>query len=231
MMRSYEQLSHEVVAGLENVCSKVVEAASKAKRNKASVSLIAVSKSQPSEKVKIALDYGCRIFGENRVQEALLKWDKLKPLYPDTKLHLIGNLQTNKVKEAVALFDFIHSVDRKKLASVISVGFIGDLSSINFLKKALNDEEANIRWDAAVSLAKLGDASGYDILKKLLTRQYYENYPAVNDNEINNSILTILALSTRLESKTFENELKFLANNEKNIKIREFAMKILSEYY
>ena len=121
--------------------------------------------------------------------------------------------------------------NQEKLASVISVGFIGDLSSINFLKKALSDEEANIRWDAAVSLAKLGDASGYDILKKLLTRQYYENYPAVNDNEINNSILTILALSTRLESKTFENELKFLANNEKNIKIREFAMKILSEYY
>ena len=120
MMRSYEQLSHEVVAGLEKVCSKVVEATSKANRNRESVSLIAVSKSQPSEKVEIALEYGYRIFGENRVQEAMLKWDRLKPLYPDTKLHLIGNLQTNKVKEAVALFDFIHSVDRKKLASVIS---------------------------------------------------------------------------------------------------------------
>lgn len=81
--------------------------------------LIAVSKKQPDDKIDEALDAGIRIFGENRVQEAIERWEHRKSSYPDLKLHLIGPLQTNKVKHAVQLFDCIHTLDRKKLARAI----------------------------------------------------------------------------------------------------------------
>lgn len=78
--------------------------------------LIAVSKQQPDEIIEEALNAGLRTFGENKVQEALQRWEHRKKNYPDIKLHLIGPLQTNKVKQAIQLFDIIHTVDREKLA-------------------------------------------------------------------------------------------------------------------
>lgn len=86
----------------------------------AAVDLIAVSKQQPREKIIEALEAGQRIFGENRVQEAQGRWTDLKHAYPDVVLHLIGPLQTNKVKDAVALFDVIHTIDREKLARALA---------------------------------------------------------------------------------------------------------------
>lgn len=86
----------------------------------ADVTLIAVSKQQPLEKVQAVLDAGQRVFGENRVQDAQERWLPLKAQYPDVVLHLIGSLQTNKVKDAVALFDVIHTVDREKLATELA---------------------------------------------------------------------------------------------------------------
>ena len=83
----------------------------------ADVTLIAVSKQQPLEKIQAVLDAGQRVFGENRVQDAQDRWLPLKEKYPDVVLHLIGSLQTNKAKDAVALFDVIHTVDREKLAT------------------------------------------------------------------------------------------------------------------
>ena len=82
-------------------------------------SLVAVSKFQPAEKISEALDAGHRLFGENRVQEALLKWPCLKNKYDGVELHLIGPLQTNKIKEAFKIFDVIEVLDRKKLADAI----------------------------------------------------------------------------------------------------------------
>jgi len=82
----------------------------------ASTTLIAVSKTHSAEQVRPLLEAGHRVFGENRVQEALVKWPALKADYPDIELHLIGPLQTNKTREAVALFDAIHTLDRPKLA-------------------------------------------------------------------------------------------------------------------
>ena len=79
--------------------------------------LVAVAKTHGPERIRPALEAGHRIFGENRVQEALAKWPALKQEYPDIELHLIGPLQTNKVRDAVALFDAIHTLDRPKLAS------------------------------------------------------------------------------------------------------------------
>lgn len=84
------------------------------------VRLVAVSKTFPAEDIVPLLEAGQRVFGENRVQEAQGKWPDLKARYPGVELHLIGPLQTNKAKDAVALFDVIESVDRDKLARVLS---------------------------------------------------------------------------------------------------------------
>ena len=81
-----------------------------------STTLIAVSKTHNAEAIRPLLEAGHRVFGENRVQEALAKWPVLKADYPDIELHLIGPLQTNKTKEAVGLFDAIHTLDRPNLA-------------------------------------------------------------------------------------------------------------------
>jgi pyridoxal phosphate enzyme (YggS family) len=81
--------------------------------------LIAVSKTHGAEAIRPLIEAGHRVFGENRVQEALVKWPSLRAEYPDIELHLIGPLQTNKAKEAVALFDAIHTLDRPKLAHVL----------------------------------------------------------------------------------------------------------------
>lgn len=86
------------------------------KKKTGDIHLVAVSKKQPSEKIQEALDAGHRLFGENRVQEAHEHWAGLRTRYPDLKLHLIGPLQTNKVKDAIALFDVIETLDREKLA-------------------------------------------------------------------------------------------------------------------
>ena len=85
-----------------------------------SPTLIAVSKRQPEERVRAALEAGQRVFGENKVQEAQARWKKLKQNHPGITLHLIGPLQRNKVKEAVTLFDTIHTVDREKLVDALA---------------------------------------------------------------------------------------------------------------
>ena len=84
------------------------------------VTLVAVSKRQPFERIEAALAAGQRVFGENRVQEAATRWGPRRQRYPDLLLHLIGPLQTNKVADAVALFDVIEVVDRPKLATALA---------------------------------------------------------------------------------------------------------------
>jgi pyridoxal phosphate enzyme (YggS family) len=83
-------------------------------------SLLAVSKGQQSEQIRPLLEAGQSAFGENRVQEALAKWPSVKASYPHVALHLIGPLQTNKVRDAVAFFDVIHTLDRVKLADALA---------------------------------------------------------------------------------------------------------------
>ena len=90
-------------------------------RNPADVALVAVSKTKSTTEIRPAIVAGQRLFGENRVQEALAKWPALKIEFPDIRLHLIGPLQSNKVREAVGLFDAIESLDREKLARALAV--------------------------------------------------------------------------------------------------------------
>ncbi|PPR11055.1 MAG: hypothetical protein CFH41_01155 [Alphaproteobacteria bacterium MarineAlpha11_Bin1] len=110
----------KITTKLEGVRSEIVAAANEVGRDPDSVSLIAVSKSQPQELVVAALRSGHRVFGENRIQEAKGKWLALKDAYPDCILHLIGPLQSNKAGDAVALFDIIQTLDREKLAQILA---------------------------------------------------------------------------------------------------------------
>jgi hypothetical protein len=102
------------------VRSRIAAACASAGRSAGSVTLIAVSKTFGIEDIVPALDAGQRIFGENRVQEAKAKWPELRERYAGIELHLIGPLQTNKAREAVALADVIHTLDRPKLARVLA---------------------------------------------------------------------------------------------------------------
>lgn len=105
---------------IEEVCARVAAAERAAGRPEGSVRLIAVSKVQPLERVEAVLEAGHRLFGENRVQEAAGKWPAFRERYPGIELHLIGPLQTNKVRQAVELCDAIQTVDRPKLAAKIA---------------------------------------------------------------------------------------------------------------
>jgi pyridoxal phosphate enzyme (YggS family) len=111
----------EVIAtNLGGVWARIEEAALGAGRPRGAVTLVAVSKTKPTGAVREALAAGQRVFGENRVQEALEKFSSLRNEFPDLTLHLIGPLQTNKVKDAVAHFDVIETVDRPRLAEALA---------------------------------------------------------------------------------------------------------------
>jgi pyridoxal phosphate enzyme (YggS family) len=105
---------------LASVRARIAAAAATDKREASAVTLVAVSKTFGPEHIVPVLEAGQRVFGENRVQEAKTKWPALRERYPGTRLHLIGPLQSNKAKEAVALFDAIHTVDRPKIAEAIA---------------------------------------------------------------------------------------------------------------
>jgi pyridoxal phosphate enzyme (YggS family) len=101
---------------LAEIRGRIAAAEKEAGRLAGSVTLVIVSKTFPAEAIEPLLEAGERVFGENRVQEAAEKWPALKARYPGAALHLIGGLQSNKVREALALFDVIHSLDRESLA-------------------------------------------------------------------------------------------------------------------
>jgi pyridoxal phosphate enzyme (YggS family) len=119
-MTSDESSLAEIPARLRLVEQEIALAARAAGRDPASVKLVAVTKTVPPDVIEEAIGAGQRVFGENRVQEAHAKWPALKERHPDIELHLIGPLQSNKVREAVALFDAIETVNRPKLARALA---------------------------------------------------------------------------------------------------------------
>ncbi len=119
-MAQTPEMSNTPAKQLEGVRGRIAAAARSAGRDAADVELIAVSKTFEAPGILPVLQAGHLLFGENRVQEAKRKWPALKAQFPDTKLHLVGPLQSNKAKEAVELFDAIHAIDRLKIARAIA---------------------------------------------------------------------------------------------------------------
>jgi len=115
-----ETQTHDVAARLAGVRRQIAQACADARRDPAGVTLVAVSKTFGPEAIAPVLGAGQRVFGENRVQEAMAKWPALRAEYSATELHLVGPLQSNKAREAVALFDAIHSVDRPSLCQALA---------------------------------------------------------------------------------------------------------------
>jgi len=112
-------MSEDAKSRLDMIEEKIIRAAKLADRCPEEIELIAISKTQNAAAILPLLDAGHRRFGENRVQEAQSKWPELLEAYPDAELHLVGQLQTNKAEDAVALFDVLHSVDRPSLVKAV----------------------------------------------------------------------------------------------------------------
>ena len=122
-IESASQLTEHLPTGLAAVEEAILRACKEARRDRASVTLVAVSKTFDAGAIEPVIKSGQRVFGENRVQEAKAKWPGLMSAYPGISLHLIGPLQSNKTKEAVALFDAIHSLDRPSLCEALAKEF------------------------------------------------------------------------------------------------------------
>ena len=108
------------LAPLADIRARIAAAAKVARREADEITLVAVSKTQPVEAIHALIVQGQRVFGENRVQEVQAKWPALREANPDVALHLVGQLQSNKAGEAVALFDQIHSLDRPSLLTALA---------------------------------------------------------------------------------------------------------------
>jgi pyridoxal phosphate enzyme (YggS family) len=122
MDRTQDQIENrgDAASRLESVRHDIAQACAAARRDPAGVTLVAVSKTFAADAIAPVLKAGQRVFGENRVQEAMAKWPALKAQHPATELHLVGPLQSNKTKEAVALFNAIHAVDRPSLCEALA---------------------------------------------------------------------------------------------------------------
>ena len=110
----------EIARNLENVRETISQAAADSDRSPMSITLIGVSKQQPEDRIEASLNAGLRVFGENRVQEAETRWGQRRKNILNLELHLIGPLQSNKVRAAVRLFDVIQTIDRPRIAETVS---------------------------------------------------------------------------------------------------------------
>ncbi len=117
-------LTAHLPTGLSAVEQEIARACKEARRDRSTVTLVAVSKTFDADAIAPVIEAGQRVFGENRVQEAKAKWPGLMSAYPGIALHLVGPLQSNKAKEAVALFDAIHSVDRPSICEALAKEFV-----------------------------------------------------------------------------------------------------------
>ena len=119
----------------------------------------------------------------------------------------------------------------ERLAATIALGNMGDKSLIPILQKLLDDEEPNIRWDAAIALAKLEDSSGVEVIVNLLDRSYFDHFTEVNEEEEVQAILVAIQVSSQFPSNLFVTNLLKLATIDKNMQIRDLAIKTLDKTY
>lgn len=150
---------------LSDVRAKIADAATRAQRRGDDICLIAVSKTHDAAAIRPLIAAGQRHFGENRVQEAATKWPELRAETPDVKLHLIGQLQSNKADEAVALFDAIHSVDRSSLVQALAKSCDkADRQPQLFVQVNIGDEEQKGGCKVPDLAALLAEAKGAGLI-------------------------------------------------------------------
>jgi hypothetical protein len=152
---------------LAEVRARIAVAARRAGRDPAAITLIAVSKTLGADALLPVLAAGQREFGENRVQEAAAKWPPLRARHPGLRLHLIGPLQTNKAREAVALFDAIHSLDRDRLAAALAKEIAGQARAPTLFVQVNTGNEPQksgvASGEAAAFVARCRDEHGLKI--------------------------------------------------------------------
>jgi pyridoxal phosphate enzyme (YggS family) len=155
------------MTGLAEMRQRIAAAAEAAGRDPAEITLVAVSKVQPAERIEAVLAAGHRVFGENRVQEAQARWPALRKRYPDIELHLVGPLQTNKVRQAAELFDVIGAVDRPRLARKLAEVFAATGRALPCYIQVNTGEEPQkagvLPADADTLIAECRDAHGLPV--------------------------------------------------------------------
>ena len=185
------------------------------------------------ERVRMYLALAMGRTGDQHYGEALR--EGLNDENPATRLASIkalGFLQFQPaVEDLKKILRDANRVDTEQLTVVISLGNMGDHSVIPDLKPLLNHEEVNIRWDAALSLAKLGDISGSHILANLMDRSYYTSFPEVDYQEADQAIMVAIQVSSDFTNEVFKGKLMILASEDKNMGIRNTAIKTLKHVY
>ena len=182
--------------------------------------------------VRTYLALGMGRTGDQYYGEALMAGiDDVDPNSRSAAINALGMIQYKPAVDNIKkiLKDKNSSEDR--LTAVIALGMIGDESVVDDLKKLLLDEEPNIRWDASIALAKLGDSSGINEILNLLDRSYFDNYKNVDDWEIVQAMMIAIKITEKLIDDKFIPKLKYIASNDPNMKIRDSALKILKNTY
>ena len=146
-------------------------------------------------------------------------------------IQALGILRYTSAVKGIQKFVAEKYSNAERLAAAIALGNIGDKSTIPILKKLLDDEEPNLRWDAAIALAKLEDSSGNDVIVNLLDRSYFDHFNEVNSDEEDQAILIAIQISSQFPSKSFVKNLLTLATFDKNMQIRDLAIKTLDKTY
>ena len=143
----------------------------------------------------------------------------------------LGQLRYINAADDLSSFVMNSNYNEEVLASIISLGQIGDKKSISLLKQMLKHEEPNIRWDSAIALAKMNNDSGKFIINDLLNRQYYDSYKNVDQWEEDKAIMTAVQISSQLKDPYFKKNLVTLATYDSNMEIRNTAIQILKNIY
>ena len=167
------------------------------------------------------------IFGEDLL-------DGLKDESIETRIAAIqalGMIQYSPAVNSISTLIKTADSESERLSATISLGMIGDVSAVPFLIKLLEDEQANIRWDAAIALAKMGNKDGAYIIEGLLDREYLNKFSEIDPNEQKRVLMVAIKTASILFDKRFEDNLISLSKNDKDLSIRDAAIKALEKNY
>ena len=176
----------------------------------------------------IAMGVSRDVFYENELLKGLEDQNRESRLAAIQAIGMVGsNKSLPKLEKIIKNSDY----QDERLAATMSLGFIGDSNSIPVLTELLNDNEPNIRWDAAIGLAKMGSETCIPVLSNLLDRNYLMTFPQLNFDKISQVMMVAIEASSNFNDPIFESKLKFLSETDENLKIRNAAIKTLEKTY